>query len=198
MDFHPPGVPIAVLAASGHILMALDKLSRWRRSVVLSRSPQNCGARGRRFRGSQRRPRTPEATGLQSRRKSGTERAGPLRSIRKGASRRRRLHGILHWAGVTDIPLRTQCLTCGVLAGGSASGTADSRQNTTAHAEWRMFTWRIGMRSMACSSAKCCSETGEKSLTGAGGIAEYVPRIRFNRPRSAVVMVGPSCIGDRV
>ena len=30
MDFHPPGVPIAVLAASGHILMALDKLSRWR------------------------------------------------------------------------------------------------------------------------------------------------------------------------
>jgi len=36
-------------------------------------------------------------------------------------------------------------------------------------AEWRMFTWQIGMRSMACSSAKCCSETGEKSLTGAGG-----------------------------
>ena len=29
-DFHPPGVPIAVLDASGHILMALDKLSRWR------------------------------------------------------------------------------------------------------------------------------------------------------------------------
>ena len=29
-DFQPPRVPIAVLDASGHILMALGKLSRWR------------------------------------------------------------------------------------------------------------------------------------------------------------------------
>jgi hypothetical protein len=32
---------------------------------------------------------------------------------------------------------------------------------------------RIDMRSMAYSSAKCCSESRTKSLTSAGGIAEY-------------------------
>jgi hypothetical protein len=41
-------------------------------------------------------------------------------------------------------------------AGGSVLACASSP--LTGHAEWRMFNGRINMRSMAWSSAKCCSE----------------------------------------
>jgi len=71
--------------------------------------------------GIQRRPRTQAALGFSRGRKSGTERAG--RPIRKGASRRRRLRGILHGAGVTEMTSPAKSLTCGVLVSRSASGT---------------------------------------------------------------------------
>ena len=121
-DFHPPGVPIAVFAASGHILMALDRLSRWRRSVVLSRSPQTCEARGRRFRGDSTNTAQAGSTGLQAREEVRNGKGGTLRPIRKGASRRRRLHGILHRAGVTEMTSPAKSLTCGVLVSRSAIG----------------------------------------------------------------------------
>ena len=53
-------------------------------------------------------------------RRCGEDMCGGVRSGPAEASLRRRGRGNLHWAGVTDIPLRTQCLTCGVLACGSA------------------------------------------------------------------------------
>jgi hypothetical protein len=68
---------------------------------------------------------------------------------------------------------------------------------TTGHAEWRMFTGRIDMRSMACSSVKCCSESGTKSLTSAcriadSGVAER--SLLVDRPGSLCAMTPTRCL----
>jgi hypothetical protein len=49
---------------------------------------------------------------------------------------------------------------------------AGASSRFTGHAERLLFTGRIDMRPRACSSAKCYSESGTKSLTSACGIAE--------------------------
>ena len=55
----------------------------------------------------------------------------------------------------------------------NAAGARRRPRSTTAQGnEWRMLTGGIGKQSMACSSAKCCSESGTRSLTSACGIAE--------------------------
>lgn len=73
------------------------------------------------------------ALGFNCGRKSGTERAG--RPIRKGASRRGRLRGILYSAGVTEMTSPAESLTCGVLVSRSLGRKDDDLADVSSRGE---------------------------------------------------------------
>lgn len=67
------------------------------------------------------------------------------------------MSGNLHRAGVTDIPLRAPRLTCGVLAGGSATGTVE----TTGHADVRALLF-TSVAPSGYGRLGCCQHPGAR------------------------------------